>query len=450
MDATDTRGVYRSHRTAATAVKPRGFHRATTLDPHDRLCPRLRRHRPRIGDHLRRNDVPPGHVVGTRVPGTVRRPALTAAVRADPPSVTTRICRGACPRSRRAFPSAVAGAEVALHDRSPEVVELRRHHLAPGAAGERIDEPREPGVLTQPEEGRLCAEAMHRVEFADGDRHGAGVGRVGEMHITVGVEMCRRLTVGHDEQHGLRGGVAPEVPLSQQQRVVQVGALVPNGILRRQVLDVHHFGIPGERDQLQAVTAETTGDEVMKGQGGALHGHPSPVQLHREGRVHQKRDGGLGALLGFDHFDVACLESHTGCRVAAVGDGPEHGIRHRARNVPRLGVAERPFAGGAGAVARRTGVARLAAAGARGLACGDVPQQRTAQLPHGAGGEPQRPVGGPLQHPGVLQLLLEVAQGTGADGRIVTDEAGERVHIDVVHPGAGVGLAQLLGQRVEI
>ena len=55
-----------------------------------------------------------------------------------------------------------------------------------------------------------------------------------------------------------------------------------------------------------------------------------------------------------------------------------------------------------------------------------------------------------MQHPGVLQLLLEVAQGAGADSGIVTDEARERVHVDVVHPCAGIGLAQLIGQRVEV
>ncbi len=85
-----------------------------------------------------------------------------------------------------------------------------------------------------------------------------------------------------------------------------------------------------------------------------------------------------------------------------------------------------------------------------GLAGGDVSQQRTAELPHRARGEPQRSVGRALQHPGVFQLLLEVAQGAGADGGVVADESRERVDVDVVHPSAGVRLAQLVRQRVEV
>ena len=102
------------------------------------------------------------------------------------------------------------------------------------------------------------------------------------------------------------------MPLREQQSVVQVGALVPHGVLRGQLLDLHHLGVPGERDQLQAVTTESTCDEVMQGQSGALHRHPSPVHLHREGRVDEQRDDGLRTFLGFDDLDVACLESHAG------------------------------------------------------------------------------------------------------------------------------------------
>ena len=131
------------------------------------------------------------------------------------------------------------------------------------------------------------------------------------MHRAVRLEVRRRLAVGDDEQHGLRGGVAPEMPLGEQQSVVQVRALVPHGILRRQLLDLDHLGVPGERDQLQAVAAEPAGDEVVQGQSGALHRHPSSVHLHREGRVDQQRDGGLRAFLGFDHLDVPRLESHS-------------------------------------------------------------------------------------------------------------------------------------------
>ena len=46
----------------------------------------------------------------------------------------------------------------------------------------------------------------------------------------------------------------------------------------------------------------------------------------------------------------------------------------------------------------------------------------------------------------LAQRLLEGGEGAGVDGRLVTELAGEGVEVDVVHPGAGVGLGELVGR----
>ena len=50
----------------------------------------------------------------------------------------------------------------------------------------------------------------------------------------------------------------------------------------------------------------------------------------------------------------------------------------------------------------------------------------------------------------VAQRLLELAQRAGVDRGLVAELAGELVEVDVVHPGAAVGLGQLVGERVEV
>ena len=50
--------------------------------------------------------------------------------------------------------------------------------------------------------------------------------------------------------------VLAEVPVGEQQGVVEVGALVPLGVEGGELLDVHHLGVPAEGDQLERVAAE--------------------------------------------------------------------------------------------------------------------------------------------------------------------------------------------------
>ena len=77
---------------------------------------------------------------------------------------------------------------------------------------------------------------------------------------------------------------------------------------------------------------------------------------------------------------------------------------------------------------------------------GDVAQQRLAELAHRLGGQPELAVGGALEVAGVAQRLLQLGERAGVDGRLVAELAGELVEVDVVHPGAVVGLRELLGR----
>jgi hypothetical protein len=110
----------------------------------------------------------------------------------------------------------IAVRDIALHDRPPEIVELGCDDVAAGAARHRLDEAREARVFAQPEERRLSAEALHRVEFPHREGDGPRVRRIVEVHPSIRLKVRRGLAVGDDQQHGLRGGVAPEVPLREQ------------------------------------------------------------------------------------------------------------------------------------------------------------------------------------------------------------------------------------------
>jgi hypothetical protein len=75
-----------------------------------------------------------------------------------------------------------------------------------------------------------------------------------------------RLAVGDDQQHRLRSRVLAEVPVGQEQGVVQVGALVPHRVERGELLDLHHLGMAAEADQLQRVAS---GSEIWTKRGAA-------------------------------------------------------------------------------------------------------------------------------------------------------------------------------------
>ena len=135
---------------------------------------------------------------------------------------------------------------------------------------------------------------------------------------------------------------------------------------------------------------------------------------------------------------------------AAVGGSPPYAVQHRPRHVPRLGVAERPLAGGPAQLAGRTGLPEVALPLPARHPVGHVAQQRLAELPHRLGAEPQLAVGPALEETGVPQGPLELLQGARVDGRLVAELAGELVEVDVVEPRAVVRLGELVGQVVEV
>ena len=154
----------------------------------------------------------------------------------------------------------------------------------------------------------------------------------------------------------------------------------------------------------------------MQRQRGALHRHPAAVHRHRERRVDQQRDRGLGARLGLDDLDVARSSSRTPCaRVAALAGACGRTALVTVRgDVPRLGVAERPLPGGAAAARRPRRPWRMSrCALAAGHPVGDVAQQRLAELAHRLGRQPQLPVGGALEVAGVAQRPLQLGQRRG-------------------------------------
>ncbi|CAB4712892.1 unannotated protein [freshwater metagenome] len=231
---------------------------------------------------------------------------------------------------------------------------------------------------------------------------------------------------------------------------MQVGALVPLGVEGGELLDLHHLGVAAEGDQLQRVAAEAALDEGVQREGGALHRHPPTVHGHRERRVDEQRDAGLGARLGLLHLDVADLQAYAVGGGAALGDGTQHGIGDRAGDVPRLGVAEGPLAGRAGALAGRTGLVHVALTLTARHPLGDVAQQGLAELAHRLGRELELAGRVPLEGAGVAQRALELLQGPGVDGGLVAELAGEGVEVEVVHPGAAVRLRELVGEGVEV
>ena len=143
-----------------------------------------------------------------------------------------------------------ARAQVGADHSGTQVVELRRHDPSVDPSSHRFDEPREPGVGAEAEERRLSTEAAGVVELLDGVGDRQRVGWVLEVHLAVRLEVRGRLTVGDDQQYRLGARVLAEEAVGEEQRVVQVRALVPHRVEAGELLDVHDLGVATEADQL--------------------------------------------------------------------------------------------------------------------------------------------------------------------------------------------------------
>ena len=96
----------------------------------------------------------------------------------------------------------------------------------------------------------------------------------------------------------------------------------------------------------------------------------------------------------------------------------------RARDVPRLGVAELPLAGSRPTARPRARRAQLALPLPARHPLGDVAQQRLAELAHRLRAEPVLAVGAALEVAAVAQRPLELLQRPGVDGRLGRRAAG--------------------------
>jgi hypothetical protein len=83
------------------------------------------------------------------------------------------------------------------------------------------------------------------------------------------------LAVGDDQHDRFGFGVPAQVPSSQRQCVLQVGALHPLGLDRRELDRSQSPREPVEADDLQRVAAKASGDQVSEGERGLLHRSPS-------------------------------------------------------------------------------------------------------------------------------------------------------------------------------
>ena len=140
--------------------------------------------------------------------------------------------------------------------RGTQPVQFRHHDPAFDAPGHLVDEPRQAGIAAQPEDRDLRAQPGHLVEAAHREGDGARVRRVVEERlgpVAVLLEMGRRLTVGDDEDHWLRVGMTPQVPAGEQQRVVQVGALLVHAFQAGELGRRDRAGMPAKSDDLQRI-----------------------------------------------------------------------------------------------------------------------------------------------------------------------------------------------------
>ena len=136
-------------------------------------------------------------------------------------------------------------------------------------------------------------------------------------------------------------------------------------------------------------------------------------------------------------------------RVAAVGDGAADRVGDGAGDVPGFGVAELPGPTGAGLLPRGAGHPGVPAALPAGELLGGVAQQRPPEPPHGLRRELQVPVGAALEEAAVVHGLFNLRERPRGDGRVLPQLAGQCLQVQVIQPGAVVGLGELLGEFVQ-
>ena len=162
--------------------------------------------------------------------------------------------------------------------------------------------------------------------------------------------------------------------------MVQIGALLIHTFQAGQFGGGDRAGMPAEGDDLQRIRAKPGAHEVTDRQSSPLHGQPPVLHHHRERGVDEQRDHGLTAGLGLRDLNVIDGNPNRAIRLAA--SAAQHRIGNSPRDVPRLGVTERPRPGRAGQLAGSAGAAGLPFAVATRKLLGHIAKRGLPELPH--------------------------------------------------------------------
>ena len=350
--------------------------------------------------------------------------------------------------------AAAPGAEVVADHVPAEVLDVRGEHPAAAAPGHRVDEPAQARVLAEHEHVERRAVPGELVDLAHGRLHrlraAAASGRTPSPSSS-------RCAVGSPSVTTRTTGSAPEC--RRRCRPASCSAccrLVPctmSGSTAASSPCGQRHRVPAEPDDLQRVLREPGGDQVRQRQRGLLHRAPAALGDHRERQVDAERHRRRRPPLGLDHLEVLDRQLDAAPDRGRPPDAarPPHRVADRAHHVERLLVAELPAPRRAGQLAGRAGVAQVVLPAPAGLEVGEDPRaarcRRAGAAPSGSASSPSAPR--------VTQPCRRSSRSSSRSRR--TSSAARpaelplhRLDVDVVQGRAGVLLAELVEQVVEV
>ncbi len=200
-----------------------------------------------------------------------------------------------------------------------------------------------------------------------------------------------------------------------------------------------------ETDDLQRILREPGRDQVRQRQRGLLHRPPAVLEHHRDGQVDAERDGRRRPALGLHHLEVLDRQLHRRARAA-----PQYRSGHRPDHVEGLRVAVLPRSRRAGDLAGRARLAQVVLPGPPTAQIREDGTQSRAPEPSQRLRAQRQPFGIAADPALAAQLAFELLQPRHLVGGRPPERTGDRVHVDIVERGAGVLLAELIEQVVEL
>ena len=294
-------------------------------------------------------------------------------------------------------------------------------------------------------------------------RDGARVRRVVEERLARRLEVRGRLAVGHDEEHRLLVGCCRKCRFARSSawwRLVPFSHMASSAVsssisMTRRAGRSRSAGggRPGSgcgsggaargRSASSAPSGRPSPSRTRCPQGGQPR-HASATRSPRSRRHGCPDEFPCAVCRWARHRSIRGLGCHGPL------SGAQDGVGHRARDVPRLGVAERPTHGSRPRLPGRAGLPLVALALAGRHAVGDVPQQCLAELAHRLGRERELPVGGASEVAALAQRPLQLGQGARVDGGLRPELAGELRRGRRRPGGRRGGLGELVGEVVEV